>query len=54
MSDDQKTAADETHESPVEATNQFFLATEGMVDPQAFFDEENIVVLIAGAAVAQA
>jgi len=37
-----------------EATNQFFLATEGMVDPQAFFDEENIVALIAGAAVAQA
>jgi flavin-dependent dehydrogenase len=33
-----------------QATNQFFLATEGMVAPQTFFNDENIGRIIAGAA----
>jgi flavin-dependent dehydrogenase len=37
-----------------EATNHFVLATQGMVDPQTFFNEENIGRIIAGAARAAA
>jgi flavin-dependent dehydrogenase len=33
-----------------QATNQFFLATQGMVAPQTFFNDENIGRIIAGAA----
>ncbi|MGH2919914.1 MAG: hypothetical protein ACRDLS_15135 [Solirubrobacteraceae bacterium] len=33
-----------------DATNHFFLATEDMVAPESFFNDENIGRLIAGAA----
>jgi hypothetical protein len=33
-----------------QATNHFFLATQGMVAPQTFFNDENIGRIIAGAA----
>ena len=34
------------------ATDHFFLATQGMVDPRTFFNEENLDRIMAGAAVA--